>query len=282
MTSMYIEEIFRVILKDPEAMRRVESVVKDFIMREAPLTRSEMENPLRSCFTQILPKGELLELWSKLNKHLSEGIINGLVRDGSVSQNDYEKLMELYGYPINKRTSNVALVYSAMMKQFSMSGLDSRLYELMQDTIKGGETAIFYDIANSVKEFSDYPLEAPELKELWGRLMEEYAPDIIRDLHHSRQISGQEFDYLIEKYTITTGATTMNDKNAMQKVMQKVTFIYGTAIKELSKEELMRNIKRAQDDIKTLKETGVKSTYITKEVKKLNKAIKVLIARLDS
>jgi len=76
----------------------------------------------------------------------------------------------------------------------------------------------------------------------------------------------------------------MNNMNNMNNkiAMQKITFIYGTDLKELSKEELMGFIKRAQDDIRSLKETGVKSTYITKEVKKLNKAIKVMIVRLDS
>jgi len=54
----------------------------------------------------------------------------------------------------------------------------------------------------------------------------------------------------------------MNNMNNMNNkiAMQKITFIYGTDLKELSKEELMGFIKRAQDDIRSLKETGVKST----------------------
>lgn len=79
---------------------------------------------------------------------------------------------------------------------------------------------------------------------------------------------------------ILEGIKTMSSSNNVP--MKAVTYVYGTDIKSLSKSDLISCIKRAQDEIKALEATGVESSYIKKQVKKITKAISVMTEALDS
>lgn len=66
------------------------------------------------------------------------------------------------------------------------------------------------------------------------------------------------------------------------KAVEEITYVYGVDVKTMGKGELLQAIKRSKTEITSLTEANVESTYIDKEVKRLNKAIKLMVKELDS
>lgn len=78
----------------------------------------------------------------------------------------------------------------------------------------------------------------------------------------------------------TMAATTQETlKNTPHSTIE---YVYGVDIETMDKRDIMASIVRVQEEIKDLKDVGVKSTFIDEEVTKLEKVIKRLVKQLDA
>jgi len=70
-------------------------------------------------------------------------------------------------------------------------------------------------------------------------------------------------------------------KDLKDTAVEKVTFIFGVPVQDMSKEDLMIAIKRVKKDIVELQATDVESSYISAEVKRLEEQVLDLVKLLD-
>lgn len=120
-------------------------------------------------------------------------------------------------------------------------------------------------------------------------LVDYCSREVIEELSMEDLISEQEYAALMGQYGHSTKGTRTNTiiniketKMNPTKPVEVITFVYGADIRTMSKEELLNAIRQAKNEADRLQETGIESTYITKEVKRINKAIKVMVKKLDS
>lgn len=106
--------------------------------------------------------------------------------------------------------------------------------------------------------------------------------EVLDYLRDNGSLTHWGYEQAIKLFKQQRKVTKMNPTIVVEKAVEKVTYVYGTNIRTMSKEELLNAIRLAKREITSLTEANIESTYITKEVKRINKAIKVMIKRLDA
>lgn len=101
------------------------------------------------------------------------------------------------------------------------------------------------------------------------------------DIPH-KCISNADFYAAYVRIADAAGIKVSAPPKGSAKAYEVVEYIYGVEVSDMTAEELLSAIKRAQTEVAGLQETGVESTYITSAIESLNTAIDKMVAALDN